>query len=171
MENTTTSKPVSNKKAPAKKAEFVTVEKFSELESSISALTDLVAKSIEVQATTAKAAAEAKALIPETPLEKEIAKAGPAILESVNPEWVEIAKAVIGPALERCEEKHLRNGGLLFTIVIKKEFSNAPDNYLAEFKEDRRTKEIGAEGIGGVENWCKLVKQNLSRAKPREITN
>ena len=33
-------------------------------------------------------------------------------------------------------------------------------------KVDRRSKEIGNEGIEGVEQWCKLVAQNLKRPKP-----
>ncbi len=157
-------KKVGAKKPVAKKEPAVTRKEFNELSEMIGGLVNLVTPIV-------KANAEAKANTPETPLEKEVTKARPDPRESVNPEWEGIAKDIIGEALDRCEVKHLRSGGLLFTVVIKKEFSNAPDNYLAEMKEDRRTKEIGAEGVGGVENWCKLVKQNLARAKVKQITN
>lgn len=148
-------------KAPVEK--YVTIDKFNELQDSIASLVGFVKENI-------KSNADAKALVPDTPLEKEIKKAGHG-LEPVNSEWDEIAHDIIGEALDHCEVKHLRNGGLIFTLVIKNEFSNAPDNYLAEMKEDRRSKEIGAEGIGGVENWCKLVKQNLARPKIKQSVN
>lgn len=157
-------KKIGAKKAVVKKeSDFVSKKEFNELSEMISGLVNLVTPIV-------KANAEVKANTPETPLEKEVTKAGPAS-EPVNPEWNDVAREIIGDALERCEVKHLRSGGLLFTVVIKQEFSNAPDNYLKEHKEDRRTKEIAAEGIGGVENWCKLVKQNLARPKIKQITN
>ncbi len=145
-------------------AKFVTEEKFNELSESVSALVGLVKQSLadsaEANATNAKdPVAVAKEL--------EVTKAGPQpFITPVNPEWEQVAKDIIGAEkIERCEMQHLRSGGLIFTVVIKKEHSNALDNYLEVHKEDRRSKEIGAEGIGGVENWCKLIAQNLKRGK------
>ena len=138
----------------------VSREEFNELSTSVSTLVGLVKESLnKVNA------------IPATPevvsKEKEITKAGPTpYITPVNPEWEQVARDIIGTEkVERCEMQHGRTGGLTFTVVIKKEFSNAPDAYLAVYKEDRRSKEIGAEGIGGVEAWAKLIKSNLSRAK------
>lgn len=156
---------MATKAKPKKTPEYVTVEKFSELEEAIKDLTVIVKDSLTASAKATADVKEVKASVPETPLDKEIKKAGPKEPEPVNSEWKDIAQEIIGEALDHVEVNHLRNGGLLFTVVIKKEFSNAPDNYLSEHKEDRRTKEIGAEGIGGVENWCKLIKQNLARPK------
>ena len=57
-----------------------------------------------------------------------------------------------------------KGGGTLFTVVIKPEFSNAAPEYLERYKADRRTKEIGSEGLSGVETWCKLIRANLKRS-------
>lgn len=164
---------MATKPKTAPKQEFVTKEEFNRLENSIGSLIEVVKASVQkteetatAVATVAKEAADAKAAAPITPLEKEIIKARPDFVENVNPEWIEHAKEIIGDALDHVEVKTLRTGGLLFTVVIKTEHSNAPENYLKEHKSDRRTKEIGSEGIGGVDAWCKLIKQNLSR--PRE---
>ncbi len=94
----------------------------------------------------------------------EVTKAKPN-LETVNPAWVEKAQELIGEALDHCEVFYPKHGGTLFTLVIKKEFSNAPVDYLERYKSDRRTREIGNEGIEGVENYCKLVAANLKRSK------
>lgn len=103
-------------------------------------------------------------VVAETPLEKEVRKAGPDV-QAVSPEWEEKAREIIGDAVDHCEIQYLRRGGTIFTVVIKPEFSNAPREYLDTMKADRRSKEIGNEGIEGVEQWCKLIKQNLSRPK------
>lgn len=146
------------KKASAKPAGFVSTTEFSsfkeEMTSSMSTLIDLVkeVKSQPVQTPEAIA------------VEKEIKKADPNAVV-VNPEWEEAALSIIGEAVDHCEVQHLKNGGLLFTVVIKEEFSNAPKDYLARHKQDRRSKEIGTEGFGGVETWCKLIKSNLARPR------
>lgn len=82
---------------------------------------------------------------------------------TVNDEWDEEAHKIIGDAVDHTEVVHERNGGIKFTVVIKRELSNAPQQYLDLVGTDRRTKEVGSEGIGGVIEWCKLIKQNLSR--------
>ena len=82
------------------------------------------------------------------------------------PESWEIAtKDILGEIVDHVELFQPRSGGTLFTVVIKPEFSNAPKEYLERNKYDRRTKEIGNEGVAGVENWCKLIKANLKRNK------
>ena len=141
--------------------EVVTAEQFKSLEGSVTTLAGLVTDMLKAQRETqAKDPAEVAK-------EKEVTKAGPAVyIAPVNPEWEQMAYDIIGKEkVERCEMQHGRTGGLTFTVVIKKEYSNAPDAYLAIYKEDKRSKEIGAEGITGVENWCKLIAQNLKRGK------
>lgn len=153
--------------AKPKEEKFVTEEKFNELSANVGSLVELVKQSLK-ESGEAKAKAEA---IPATTeavkVEKEVTKAGPTpYITPVNPEWEAMAREIIGTEkVERCEMAHGRTGGLTFTVVIKKEFSNAPDAYLTVYKEDRRSKEIGAEGIGGVEVWSKLIAQNLKRPK------
>lgn len=162
---------MATKKPAAKKPEqeFVTKAEFNELQDSIGSLVGLVKESLAASNEAKTAAVAAKV---ETPLEKEVTKARPDYIEPVNPEWQEKAEEILGDSLDHIEAKHLRTGGLIFTVVIKTEKSNASDSYLAEFKTDRRSKEIGAEGIGGVENWCKLIKQNLARPRStQQITN
>lgn len=149
------------KKALAAKAareagqQFVTVERFDSLEKSVGDLVELI-KSGQL-----KTAAPAVA---ETPLEKEIRKAGPA-QDPVPPQWAEKAQEHLGEALDHCEVTYLKGGGTVFTIVVRESHSNAPKEYLARYGADRRSKEVGTEGIAGVEEWCKLVAQNLKRNK------
>ena len=141
--------------------QFVTQEKFDALSDSVGQLVGLVKQSLEKSN---EAAEKVAASIPETQLEKDIKKAGPKHITPVNPEWEEKAREIIGAdVVDHCEMEHLRSGGIMFTVVIKKEKSNASESYLQMHKEDRRTREVGAEGIAGVENWCKLIAQNLKR--------
>ena len=93
---------------------------------------------------------------------EEVKKASPNKF-TVNDEWDEIAKKTIGEAVDHTEVVHERNGGIKFTVVIKKKFSNAPQQYWDLVGTDRRTKEVGSTGEGGVTEWCKLIKQNLAR--------
>lgn len=104
----------------------------------------------------------------ETPLDKEIREAGQQEYE-VNRKWDELARQIIGEALDHTELQYLKNGGVLFTIVVRNEFSNANQDYLDRHKVDRRSKEVGSEGIAGVEAWCKLVKSNLSRESNERV--
>lgn len=100
-------------------------------------------------------------LVPETPLEKEVRKAGPDPITATPPDWDEKAREILGEALDHCEMTYGASGGVRFSLIIKPEHSNAPKDYLKYYGQDRRTKDVGSEGIQGVENWCKLVKQNL----------
>lgn len=94
--------------------------------------------------------------------EKEaVAKAGPNKY-IVNDEWEEDARSILGDALDHTEVVHERNGGIKYTVIITKKFSNAPQQYLDLVGTDRRTKEVGAGGFGAVQEWNKLIKQNLS---------
>lgn len=97
--------------------------------------------------------------------EKDVAKAGPNRYE-VNPEWEDMAREIVGDALDHTELEYAKGGGQKFTLVIKTEFSNAPADYLERNRVDRRTREIGTEGEAGVRNWCELVRNNLKRPKP-----
>lgn len=82
---------------------------------------------------------------------------------STNPEWEEVAREILGPALDHTEVEHEKSGGIKFTVVIKKEYSNADAEYLRLVKVDRRTKEISQEGMAGAEEWCRQIKANLTR--------
>jgi hypothetical protein len=130
---------------------YATVEQFNSLQDSVAQLVDMVSKRV----------------IPTPEVQKQeaaIAKSGPNN-NPVNPDWEEKAKEIIGDAVDRVEVFYPKGGGIIFTVVIKKEMSNAPKDYLDRHKEDRRSKDIGNEGLSGVEEWCKLVKSNLNRKK------
>lgn len=121
-----------SKKSSSKKSEqkYVTVEQFGEL-------LDLV-KSIASKPAVAPTEAEVKK-------EKEIAEVGPDNVP-VNPQWEKKVREIIGKSpkgdeiVDRCEMMYPKHGGTLFTVVIKKEFSNAPVEYLKAHMEDRRTR-------------------------------
>lgn len=84
----------------------------------------------------------------------------------VNPRYELKAREVLGDKVERTFVTYPKGGGTLFTIVIKKEFSNSPKDYLERMKEDRRTVNLEREefrGEEGVEKWAKLIQQNLNR--------
>lgn len=147
------------KKTPAAKEAPVSRAEFTELSNNVNALVNILTKEAEAKK-------EVAANTPETPLEREVTKAGPAYVENVNPEWRDVAENIIGKErIKRLEVKSLRSGGTIFTVVINEKFSNAQDDYLRMYGEDKRSREIGSEGIGGVENWCKLINQNLKRQK------
>jgi|GEM_PF-3391377 len=87
-------------------------------------------------------------------------------MSEINPRYNAKAKEVLGERLARTYTVYPKEGGLLFTIVVAEKFSNAPKEYLAEMKEDRRTVNLEREefrGEDGVEKWAKLVLQNLNR--------
>lgn len=145
---------IAKKRAESK---FVSKKEFDNLNDSVSQLVDMVQKVLERPTHT----------LPLSPAEvkesKEIEAAGPIKYET-NAEWDAMAKEIIGTPVDHTEVKDLKGGGRLFTIVIKREHSNANQDYLERYQVDRRSKEIGAEGEAGVENWCKLVLNNLKRA-------
>lgn len=156
-----------SKKAAAKKPaapKFVTEERFEKLETGVNTLLDKMEAFMTQPKDTATATPGVIPAPVETVIDKEIKKAG-ANDAPINPAWEEKAKEIIGEAVDHCEVAYLRNGGVIFTIVIKTEMSNAPKDYLDRMGQDRRSKEVGSEGIEGVENWCKLVKANLARPR------
>lgn len=145
------------KKAPPVKAEpsnFVTQEQFSQV---TDILKDIVSSMTELKNKPSAPVAESKDL-------QDIAKAK-YDQAPINPLWEEKAREIIGEALDHCEVFYPKQGGQIFTVVIKTEMSNAPKEYLERTKADRRSREIGNEGIAGVEQWCKLIKANLKRAR------
>lgn len=154
---------------PEPKEKYVTTERFEALEGGVSRILDMLEKGAGAAPAADPAApvspATATAQPNETPIDKQVRKAGANEIP-MNPEWEEMAHEIIGEPLDHCEIAYVKNGGVLFTIVIKEEFSNAGKDYLERYKQDRRTKEVGSEGIEGVENWCKLVKSNLSKGAP-----
>lgn len=137
-------------------SKFVTVEQFSSLEKTIGSLADIVSELAKKPATIATPEAIKQ--------EIEVKKAGPNN-EPVNKFFKEKAEEILGDALERVEQQSLKSGGNMFHVLIKKEKSNATPEYWAMMKEDRRSRDIGNEGVAGVEAWCKLIRQNLQ--KPR----
>lgn len=143
------------KKEKKVETQYVTQAQFTELTNVIKGLVDVVTevKSKTASPIEAKEAAEiAKAKHDQAPM---------------NPVWEDMAKEIIGEAVDHCELYQPRSGGTIFTVVIKNEFSNAPKEYLERMKADRRSREIGNEGISGVETWCKLIRANLKRSQAR----
>ena len=130
--------------------QYVTMEQFNKLTDIISNLATVVSAKTATPAEIKENSEISKAKSDQAP---------------VPSSWEETARDIIGEALDHCELFQPRTGGTLFTVVIKNEFSNAPKEYLERMKADRRTKEIGNEGISGVETWCKLVRANLKRGQ------
>lgn len=138
---------------PAEK--FITADQLDEkLGTVVDAVLSAIDKRFEKFATPGAVVAEAKE-------KEEITKAGPNKF-SVNEEWEEDARKVLGDMLDHTEVVYERNGGIKYTVVINKKFSNAPQQYLDLVGTDRRTKEVSIGGFGAVQEWNKLVKQNLS---------
>lgn len=154
---------MAEKKAKAKGQEFVTTEKFQALENTVNEGFNRIADLLEKKPEATVAVLPTKAVV-ESHAEKEVTKAT-ANAVVVPPEWKEKADEILGEYIDHCELFYPRRGGQIFTVVIKKEKSNAPADYLKFYKEDRRSKDIGNEGIEGVEMWCKLIKQNLGRPR------
>ena len=151
-----------SKKVGEKKAEFATVEQFNGLESTMKSLVDVVTKLAE-----RLMVAPAPATPEEIKKDKEVSAAGPNTTP-VNTVFEAKAKEILGDQIERCEMLYQKNGGSVFTVVVKKEFSNAPKDYLEMYKIDNRTVNIERDefrGEDGVERYAKLVLQNLNRAK------
>lgn len=145
---------------PVSREEFNTLStNVTDLTAGVNSMLELMKKNNQPSATLTPAP---------DPREKEVATAGPNKYQQ-NPDWEEIAHQIIGEAVDHTEIAYAKGGGLLFTIVIKREFSNAPTDYLERYKEDRRTKEVGAEGESGVRIWCELVRDNLKRPKRVEM--
>ena len=158
MTISTQSKTVATKKQtfmpvaqPEANPEFVTTAQFNKLTDVISKLVD----KIDVLDKKTATPIETKEAV-------EVKKAG-WDQAPLNPVWEDKAREIIGEALDHCEVLYPNGGGTIFTVVIKADMSNAPKSYLEFYKLDRRSREIGNEGLAGIENFCKLVRQNLRR--------
>lgn len=145
---------VEKKGKPApKKEEFVTAGEFkSSMEGIVNALEAINTK---LNATPE----QAKVITAE---EKKVNEAGPDRVQT-NPEWEKAAKEILGDFLDHTEVNYEKSGGIMFTIVVARDKSNAGEQYLGMTGSDRRTKEVSATGMEGVNEWCKLVKSNLQR--------
>lgn len=159
-EETTETKPKASKKSPPAKSEsFVTKEEFKSLESNVLQALDLITKKLEKPEPHPVFA------------EKEIEEAKPQMTDApMNPHWKKAAEEILGDALEDVFVQYPESGGTMFTVVIKKEKSNASQSHWEQhktdkFAKDRRTKNIGNTGLEGVKKWCELVKANLTRNK------
>lgn len=160
-------KPKGNAAAGKKPAaeKPVSRKEFNQLSEGVNELVGLVKQVLETPRGAAPAATPE-----ESQREKDITKAGPTKY-TVNPEWEDIAREIVGEALDHTEVQYIKGGGMLFTLVIKNEFSNAPADYLERYKSDRRSKEVGAEGEAGVRLWCEQVRNNLKRPKLNLASN
>ena len=83
---------------------------------------------------------------------------------SVPPSWTALVEQILGPEFG-CEYELPPDGGQKFTILVPKEKSNATPDYIAMYKTDRRTRELGNTGVRGVKEWCLKVRQNLLRSE------
>ena len=90
-----------------------------------------------------------------------------AYLEPVHPDWIADAKAKIGEAVDHCEVDYPKNGFPRYTVVIKKENSNASSSHLQYYKVDRRTVAV-ANGFETVKQFNSLVAQNL-KLNPKKV--
>jgi hypothetical protein len=141
-------------KGPLAQLAEKTDERFTRIEGTLENIEALLLQQTEAKSNTP---------VVETKLDKEITKAGPDKYLPIPPGWEEKAKEIIGEPLEKCSMSYLENGGVIIEVYIKKEFSNAPKDYLDFYKVDKRSKSIGNEGLGGAEQFFKLIAQNLAR--------
>lgn len=64
------------------------------------------------------------------------------------------------------DEKGNEMGGIMFTIVVPRKFSNATSAYLDYYKADLRSKPLQPGAVAkGIEEWCKKVANNLKYNK------
>lgn len=143
-------------KPKATKKEFVSKEEFDNLKNNMNAS---FAQIIDMMKKTPEDKVKAKVE------DKKVDEASPNISE-VNPRYDAKVKEILGDRVEKTIVDFPKGGGTFFTIVVKREFSNAPKDYLNLMKEDRRTINLEREGFrgeDGVERWAKLVLQNLER--------
>ena len=149
-------KPAEKEKAKGPLAQLAekTDERFTRIEGTLENIASLLLQQTE---------AKSNPPVAETQLDKEVKKAGPDEYMPINPAWEEKAREIIGEPLERCSMYYPKNGGVVLEVYIKKEFSNAGKDYLEFYKVDKRSKDIGNEGMGGAEQFFKLIAQNLAR--------
>lgn len=141
-----------------KSSEFVSKEEFGNLQKD---MTKSFAQIIEM----IKARPEPEKIVQQKIDNKKLETASSDTTD-FNPRYDAKAKEILGDKFERTYLTYPRGGGTLFTVVIKKEFSNAPKDYLERYKEDKRTVNIERDeyrGEDGVEKWCRLILQNLNR--------
>jgi hypothetical protein len=87
-------------------------------------------------------------------------------LSVVPPKWRAIVDEILGKDFGLSVSYPDSGNGFQFSIVVPKDKSNAPKDYLEFYKADIRTKTIGnAEGSEGVKKYCELVKKNLTAKK------
>lgn len=135
--------------------QYATKEEFNSLNNSVMSLVEAIKSGALNQAP--PSAAEI--------VEKKAIEAASPNKYTSNPVWEEMARDIIGEAVDHTEVEYLKGGGLMFTVCIKREFSNAPQAYLDMYKVDRRGKEVGSEGESGVKVWCEQIRNNLKRPK------
>ncbi len=143
--------------------EIVSREEFDSLKKEVSGGFEQIVNLIKSQGKEIKATPEekAKAAVVEKKVDEASADVG-----DMNPRYHTKVVEVLGEKVERTFLTYPKGGGTLFTIVIKKEFSNAPKDYMERMKEDRRTVNIERDefrGEDGVEKWAKLIQANLAR--------
>lgn len=159
-ESKTVTKPAAPRKKASPKPQYATVDDLKGIMDTMSSMADAFKKIAD------KVYAEPQKMqSPEqVKYSAEVAKAAPDV-SVVNPAWIEKANEILGDVIDHCEVFYPKHGGTIFTVIIKESSSNASADYLSRHKADRRSKEIGNEGIEGVESWCKLIKENLKRGK------
>ena len=149
-----------NKKVEPKQEDTVSRAEFNALAGGVKDLVDLIKSG---------ALTQPAAPTPQEAREEKAVKEAGSNKYTVNPEWEDLAREIIGESMDHTEIQYIKGGGLMFTVVIKEEFSNAPADYLERYKSDRRSKEVGSEGEAGVRIWCEQIRNNLKR--PRNIIN
>lgn len=155
--STKTSKPI----------EYATAESVSELTQAVGALAEIVKERLAAMAPPVVNSKPAVAVHPKSEVSPDNGEEeeGGSNDAPINPNWVKRAKAILGDFMESCEVFYPTGGGTIFTVIVKAEKSNASKEYLERMKVDRRSKEVSAEGIAGVDKWCKIIKQNLARGR------
>ena len=83
-----------------------------------------------------------------------------------NPRYDAKARQILGDKVERTFIEYPKGGGIMFTVSIKEEASNAGDDHWKFYKHDYRSVNLEREefrGEEGVDKWCKLILANLTR--------
>lgn len=162
-ENKTSKAPAKKQAAPKPQPESVDPKEFKALTDTVNTLASGMSDMLDL--IKSGALSKPPQTVAEILTEKEADKAT-ANKYTVNPDWEDIAREIIGAAVDHTEIEYVKGGGMKFTVVIKEEFSNASTEYLERHKVDRRSKEVGTEGEAGVRVWCEQIRNNLKRTKP-----
>lgn len=145
--------------------EAVSRSEFDELKGLMKTVAEAVVELKKAPRTESSAGAAPQ---PAEPTDAEVKDADPNE-NPVNPHWRRLVDEVLGPDFG-IEVYYPKDGGCHFTIIVPKDKSNAGDAHWANFKQDRRTREIGHTGIDGVKKWAELVKKNLAKSKSESIS-